>query len=280
MEADIFTLFDSDFYRVLNFKCRCTDCKVSKPEYSDAFSISFVRKGNFLFNVFRRSYDSHTGCILLTKPGYEHTVAHIHHIPDECTILEFKSDFYARIREYYNNAFFLNNDLHCLQISTTPETEFLHFRLLQLLFSGNYSKLQLDGIVMDIIERTLGTITELRYQKKIGTHLKKNHLITIEQAKAFIIEEFENDISLVDIADKCCVSPFHFSRIFKTFTSSSPHQFLLSVRLKNAEMQLKTAAGSIAEVAYASGFNSVEHFTASFSARYSISPGRFRKQYV
>ncbi|MBC9794638.1 helix-turn-helix transcriptional regulator [Sinomicrobium sp. FJxs] len=280
MEADVFTLFSSDFYQVLDFKCRCTDCKTSKPEYTDAFSISFVRKGNFLFNVFRHSYDSHTGCILLTKPGYEHTVAHIHHIPDECTIIEFKADFYKSIKKHYSHAFFADNDLHSLQISTTPETEFLHFQLMRLLFSRNYGKLQLDGIVLDIIEKTLGAIAEPRNEKKISARLKKNHLITIEQAKAFIIEEFDNDISLIDIADECCISPFHFSRIFKTFTSCSPYQFLLSVRLKNAEMLLKTSASPIADVAYVSGFNSVEHFTASFTARYSLSPGRFREQYV
>ena len=88
MQADIHTLYESNFYRILDFKCRCNDCNTSKPEYGNAFTISFVRKGNFLFNVFRHSLDSYNGCVLISKPGYERTVTHAHTIPDECTIFD------------------------------------------------------------------------------------------------------------------------------------------------------------------------------------------------
>ena len=45
MNADIHTLYQSDFYRVLDFKCQCTDYRTSQPEYAQSFCISFVRKG-------------------------------------------------------------------------------------------------------------------------------------------------------------------------------------------------------------------------------------------
>src|SRR6478735_2527026 len=132
MDANIYTLFESDFYRILDFKCLCTNCKTSKPEYSEAFCISFVRKGNFLFNVFRHSLDSYSGCVLVTKPGYQRTVTHTHTIPDECTILDFKSDFYREelLEHYGNSKFFRNNDLHSTLIQTNKEAEILHFFIL------------------------------------------------------------------------------------------------------------------------------------------------------
>src|SRR4029079_14294946 len=131
MQADIHSLYESDFYRVLDFKCRCTDCRTSRPEYSKSFAISFVRKGNFLFNVFRRSLDSYTGCILVTKPGYERTVSHIHEVPDECTIFEFSNDFFPRILDqYHNNLFFRNNDLLSTLVKTDPQLESLHYHIL------------------------------------------------------------------------------------------------------------------------------------------------------
>src|ERR1700741_3396018 len=128
MEADIHILYESDFYRILDFRCRCKDCVTSKPEYNAAFCISFVRKGNFLFNTFRRSLDSYTGCILITKPEYERTVTHTHAVPDECTILEFNPDFYKKLREQYaHTRFFKDNDWHSALVKTTGETEFFHF---------------------------------------------------------------------------------------------------------------------------------------------------------
>jgi len=278
MNADISTLFESDFYRILNFKCLCVDCITSKPEYVDTFSISFVRKGNFLFNVFRNSFDAHTGRILLTKPGYEHTVTHIHDVPDECTIIEFTPSFYIRICEHFkDHTFFTDNDTHSLQIETSSETEFLHYYLISKILSKKVSKLDVDSIVLDIIEKTLDFITSTD-SELISQRMKKNHLGTVERAKDYMMKRFAEDISLMDIAEFCCISMFHFSRIFKTFTKNSPHAFLLSIRLKNAEISLKATSLPITDIAFLSGFNSLEHFSITFTERFGHSPLKYRNQ--
>lgn len=276
MEADIHTLYKSDFYKIIDFKCRCTDCRTSNPEYSNSFCISFVRKGNFLFNVFRHSLDSYNGCALITKPGYEHTVTHTHTVPDECTIFDFKINFYSELQEHFNGiSFFHNHDLHSTLIKTNAEIEFLHHNILKLALVNAGSKLEIDQLVMEMIEKVLGSISEYKPEGKIHAKLKKNHLVTIERAKEFITQEFANDISLLDIASYCHVSPFHFSRIFKTFTSYSPHQFLLTIRLKNAELLLRNTALPVADVAFSSGFNSIQYFTAAFRQKYHCPPGKF-----
>jgi AraC family transcriptional regulator len=276
MEADIHTLYRSDFYNITDFKCRCTDCRTSKPEYSSSFCISFVRKGNFLFNVFRHSLDSYTGCALVTKPGYEHTVTHTHAVPDECTIFELHENFYKELQEYFNGiGFFRNSDLHSTLIKTTAEVEFLHYNILQLALVKSGSKLEIDHLVMEMIEKVLACISEYKPDARIHMKLKRNHLRTIELAKEFITRQFAEDISLMDIAAYCHVSPFHFSRIFKTFTSYSPHQFLLTVRLKNAELLLRNTALPVADVAFSSGFKSIQYFTSAFRQRYHCPPGKF-----
>ena len=279
MHADIYTLYESDFYRILDFKCKCRDCRTSKPEYSESFGISFVRKGNFLFNVFRHSLDSYNGCVLITKAGYERTVTHTHAVPDECTIFDFKNNFYKELSQHYGNTkFFRDNDLHSTLIGTDTETEFLHFFILQLIRNRSGSKLQIDNLVMEVIDKVLHCVTDYKPNTKIHARLKKNHLITIERAKEYITENFTNDISLMEIAAYSYVSPFHFSRIFKTFTSFSPHQFLQSIRLKNAEILMRNTAMSVADVAFSSGFNSIEYFTSAFNQKYKCPPAKFRTE--
>lgn len=276
MEADIHTLYESDFYRVLDFKCRCTDCSTSQPEYAQSFCISFVRKGNFLFNVFRRSLDSYNGCILITKPGYEHTVTHTHDIPDECTIFEFKTSFYQQILERYGQLkFFTDNDMHSSLLKTDPTLEWLHYEIARCIFSKN-EKLKIDALILELIENVLPSISEHEPDVRINSSLKKAHLLTIERAKEFITQNFTRDISLKEVATYSYVSAFHFSRIFKTFTCWSPHQFLLLIRLKNAELLLKSTELPVSDIAFSSGFNSLEHFAAAFSKRYNCSPSRFR----
>ncbi|MFI5129159.1 MAG: helix-turn-helix transcriptional regulator [Chitinophagales bacterium] len=277
MQADIHTLYESDFYRILDFRCRCTDCNTSKPEYSNAFGISFVRKGNFLFNVFRHSLDSYNGCVLITKPGYERTVTHTHTVPDECTIFDFKKGFYDElIRQYENCRFFTDNDLHSTLVHTNPEMEFFHFYILQLVQSLAGSKLQIDNMVMDLVDMTMNAATEYKPNEKISPRLKKNHLMTIERAKEYITANFISDISLTQIAEYSYVSLFHFSRIFKTFTSSSPHQFLVGIRLQHAAMLLRNTSLPIADIAFSSGFNSIEYFASAFRQKYKCAPTKFR----
>jgi AraC-like DNA-binding protein len=279
MEADIHTLYTSDFYRILDFRCRCTDCRTSKPELAENLCISFVRKGNFLFNVFRRVLDSYNGSVLVTKPGYEHTVTHTHTVPDECTIFEFTPAFSNEIGQHWSSSpFFSNIDFHSTLVYTNAETEFLHFFILQLAFRRTGTKLQIDQLVMEVIEKVLGAVTDYRPNPFISERLKKHHLITIEKAKEYITGHFTQDISLAETASYCHVSPFHFSRLFKAFTSLSPHQFLLGVRLKHAEMLLRDSALPVADVAYSSGFNSLEHFSAAFSKKYRHAPTAFRVQ--
>jgi AraC family transcriptional regulator len=279
VEADIDNIYQSDFYRILDFKCRCTSCITSEPEYSASFCVSFVRTGNFLFNVFHHSLDSYNGCILVTKPGFERTVTHNHAVPDQCTILDFKSEFYEELmRQFPNTLFFKDNDLHSALVKANSELDFLHFKLLQGILRKSVSRLESDNLIMDILEKVVDAITRYKPDKKITTRIKRNHLTTIERAKEYIFVNFSEDISLSQLAEYCFVSPFHFSRIFKTFTGAAPHQFLLSIRLKNAEMLLLNTALPVADIAFASGFNSIEHFTAAFHQKYLRPPMRFRNE--
>ena len=277
MDADIHTLYKSDFYRILDFKCRCTDCRTSKPEYSESFSISFIRKGNFVFNTFRNSHDSFTGRVLITKPEYERTVTHVHTIPDECTIFDFTNDFYKEVLESYPSVRFLfNNDIHSSLIKANPEAEVLHKTTLSNIWSKRTEKLGMDSIVLEIIENVFHEVDNCEQEVHLPSNLKKYHLITVEDAKDYILKHYQNDISLLQLAQHCKVSPFHFSRIFKKITYYSPYQFLTAVRLKNSELLIKESKGSIIDIALQSGFNSIEHFTTSFSKKFGISPAAYR----
>lgn len=277
MQADIHTLYESDFYRVLDFRCRCTECNTSKPEYSSSFAISFVRRGNFLFNVFRHALDSYTGCVLITKPCYEYTVTHVHTVPDECTIFEFKQDFYRELQQQYSKArLFADPDLDSTLVRTGAELEFYHFYILQLIQRRSAHKLQTDQLVMEMTTRILNHVTDYQPDARINARVKKNHLVTIERAKEYMTEHFMEDISLMEMAKYSHVSPFHFSRLFKTFTASSPHQFLQGIRLQHAEMLLRNTSMPVADVAFSSGFNSIEYFTAAFRHCYKCPPAKFR----
>ncbi len=63
---------------------------------------------------------------------------------------------------------------------------------------------------------------------------------------------------------------------FKQFNIFSPYKYLQDLRLKNAEMLLKSTTLSITDVCFMSGFNSLDYFSTAFSKKYKLSPSKYR----
>ena len=108
----------------------------------------------------------------------------------------------------------------------------------------------------------------------------QTHLVTIERAKEYILKNFIKNISLSELARYCYVSPFHFSRTFKQLSAFSPYRYLQNLRLKNAEMLIKTTALSVTDICYMSGFNSLDYFSAAFTKRFKLSPSKYRLEAI
>jgi AraC-like DNA-binding protein len=279
MLADVHLLHRSDFYRIADFKCHCDICSVSNPEYNESLSLSFIRKGFFGYQTFRRKEEVHAGRVLISKPGYEHIATHIDGQPDVTTVFEFTTDFFREIRELYIQAawFLKNNYIHSLLLQSNPELDYLHNNIWKKLEKRNAANLQTDEMVMELLERVINILTNSKPVPTIADSLKQFHLGTVESARAYIFENFSNNISLQQLSRHCLVSPFHFSRIFKTIMNISPHQYLAEVRLNHAKVLLSTTDQSVTDVAFACGFNSVEHFATAYRQRFTMNPATYRK---
>lgn len=279
MLADVHILHQSDFYRITDFKCHCDVCSVSATEYNESLCFSFIRKGFFGYQTFKRKEEVHVGRVLISKPGYEHIATHIDGQPDITTVVEFTVDFFKEIQEQYRQAawFLKNNDLHSLLLQTNPGLDYLHNNIWVNLEKKNVANLQMDEMVMELLERVINILTDSKPLRGIADSLKQFHLGTVENAKNYIFENFAANVSLHQVARHCLVSPFHFSRIFKTIMNISPHQYLAEVRLSHARVLLSTTDQSITDVAFACGFNSVEHFATAYRQRFRMNPSTHRQ---
>lgn len=100
----------------------------------------------------------------------------------------------------------------------------------------------------------------------------------IEQAVAYIKENFAADISLSAIAKKFSVSTEHFSRLFKKETGLGFSKYLNSLRLQYAEQLLRSnEVQSITAVAEICGFEDSNYFSKKFKEVYGASPKKVQK---
>ena len=106
--------------------------------------------------------------------------------------------------------------------------------------------------------------------------LHSDKLSQISLAKKYIVANFENQISVDDIAKSVNMSSSYFSKIFKEATILSPYEYLLSIRLEKAKELLQKTDLSISQIAYKTGFNSDANFIYFFKKQTSVSPLKFR----
>jgi AraC family transcriptional regulator len=269
-------LFVSDFYEVKNWAFDNLDDRKISEGYNDCFCLVFVRKGNFLLDVLPKTYDLHTGHIMVEKPDYEYRLRPAR---GKCSIFNFTDLFYDQLTDDYDlkkSFFFSNNAMLSLLLKSSAEIDYLHFQVMKSI--GNAGKLEVDNLVLELTQYIIACITNKPLEGELPLSLRKNHITTVEKAKEYMNENFSSDISLRDLAEHCCVSPFHFSRIFKKFTAYSPHQYLLNIRLKHAEMLVRNTTRPIADICFVSGFNSIEYFATSFRQKHKMNPTQYRKE--
>lgn len=86
--------------------------------------------------------------------------------------------------------------------------------------------------------------------------------------------------SLAALSDKLGVSDRHLRRLFKTHLGKSPMDIKMENRLGLAVSLLSDNESTIADVAYAAGFQSLRRFNDAFKASYQQSPSEWRKSHA
>jgi len=82
---------------------------------------------------------------------------------------------------------------------------------------------------------------------------------------------------LTELADKLGVTDRHLRRLFQKHLGKSPMDVRKQNRLSLATALLADSDGSIADIAYASGFQSLRRFNDVFKTKYGIPPSEWRQ---
>ena len=269
-------LYQSDFYEIKSWAFDLAGQYQTSEGYNDCFCLVFVNNGRLAVDLATKAYDLHTGHVIVEKADYTYR---LRPATGSCSIVNFSADFYKQFIEEYRlrySSFFANPNLLTLMLTTSPTIDYLHHQILHTLHQAG--KLELDHLVLDLVQQVVERVENSPLTEPISSALKAFHLSSIEQAKAYLNSQFNRDLSLLDLASHCCVSPFHLGRLFKACTGYSPHQYLVRVRLTHAEQLLRQSTIPVADVCYSSGSNSLEHFATAFRQHYNLSPTQYRKQ--
>lgn len=91
----------------------------------------------------------------------------------------------------------------------------------------------------------------------------------------FVQENLQRDITLQEMATVVGFSPFHFARLFKKATGTSPYRFVLQQRIERAKQLLVLGELPLADVAVETGFFDQSHLTTHFRKHCGVTPRQF-----
>ena len=142
---------------------------------------------------------------------------------------------------------------------------------------GLQSEIMKIDFVQDIADYVVSyakTIAAIMYEQQ---HNKKD--IRVQEVLAWIDSNYNQDISLDDIAERMGLSTTYASKQIKAYTGTNVVNYINNVRIEHAKELLENTTISSNEIGTHVGFRYSQSFIRSFNKIVGMTPGDYRKLY-
>ncbi len=257
--------------RLTNVSCtlRRADKPYPEAHTQGAWTIALVRRGAFCYRH-APTNDKHTlrtGWLLIGRPEAEFECSHEHDEGDECASLSISEDVLWDVA----------------RIANAPEKAVLSMppalppapRVAALVERAR----RREGVDLDEIGYLVAECLVARASTiPAGTVAKHpSHVGRIHHAMDRIEGACREPLPIDELARSIGLSPFHFLRVFRSVTGTTPHQYLIGARLRLAVRMLLDTKLPVTQVAYEVGFQDLSNFVNTFHRVVGCSPGAYRR---
>ena len=253
---------------------RCTPAHAFGPAARTHYLFHYIISGTGLFMAddddgHTVTYQIKSGQGFMIFPGQITTYVADKDLPWEYVWLEFDG---PRAKETLSIAG-LTKDTPVYHADSREMREVMMSEMLYIAQHCYLSPLHLIGHLYLFMDALTRSVSSLRISK--GGRLRDFY---IHEAIAFIDQNFQNDISVEEIADNCGLNRSYFSKIFKEAVGRTPQAFLLHYRMTKAAELLKLTQLSISDISKAVGYDNPLHFSRAYKNVYGVSPRDWRNE--
>lgn len=123
------------------------------------------------------------------------------------------------------------------------------------------------------------TVLFIKMARSFQLHGKPSGVQYITDAKRYIAEHYNQDLTVQMIADSIGISRSYLQILFSRYGRRSIVTHINGVRIDKASYLLATTDMSVLDIALSTGYNSRQHFTRAFREHTGLSPRDYRRHH-
>lgn len=131
--------------------------------------------------------------------------------------------------------------------------------------------------VYDLVDR-MAAIMLVQAQSQKCYEPTNQEEIRIREIKAQVDAYFDTDLDINEIAEKQGLSSSNFRRLWRKHIGTSPHQYILQLRIERACSLLIETNDTIASISERVNFQDPFYFSKRFKKEVGVSPKEFRQE--
>jgi len=279
------TLYQGEFVRVNDYRCRACHGGPAAEEYSVANDIVLMRHGAFSKHFGRRSVTADVNQAVFFSKGSTYRVSHPGDCGDRGTVFTLSKrvlddiirDFNPAIDEHPEHSF-------PFVVGPCDSTAFLLHRelvkYLEAAESAQVDAVQVEEMTLFLASRVLEAAFLRSGLRRTGrrSSTEEDHADKVEAVKTYLAAHLGERITLDSVARAVYASPFHLARLFQRRTGVPVHRYLTRLRLRTSMERLAAGENDITSLALELGFSSHSHFTDTFGREFGFAPSEVRSK--
>lgn len=135
---------------------------------------------------------------------------------------------------------------------------------------------QFYGVMQRLLQVHCNVCQEVEALPAVRAATREELYRRLHRAREYARAFFDAPVTLPQLAEVASLSPSHLLRSFKQLFHQSPHQYLTSIRLEQAQHLLLSTDLSVTEICFSVGFESFGSFSWLFRRKIGCSPSAYR----
>jgi AraC family transcriptional regulator len=263
------TLAAGDGWSVHEIVCRAGPSDRPFEERHDGFSVSAVLEGSFTYRSDGGRQLLYSGALLMGNNGSCFECGHAHGVGDRCISLNVHEEHFGEIAA----AAASSSRFRFSAASLPASPKVLPIIADMEALSCAPSSLRSEELGLQIIERVIALTASDPRAPTAPTGRETRRVV---EAIRLVESDAARPLELKAMAAAAGMSKYHFLRVFRRLTGMTPHQYLISARLRRAALALASSRRPIITIALDSGFGDLSTFNKTFRAVFGRTPTQYR----